>query len=285
MPYGAYEWGIVNGTERSPPEREAEKLAKFVARRDRALAIVVLSVNPTLLYLLGDPEDLIAVWKKLSDQFQNKSWANKLELRRRLYSLRLKEGDPVQEHIWQITEIFEELAVIGDPLKEEDRVVYLLASLPESFSMLVTALESNADVPQMEVVIECLLHEERNQKDREDDRSHSKAMATAVHPRRSVKWYHCGKVGHIKPKCPLLVNDKKTFHRRKEGQHKANKASGKPKSSRNSDSENEALMISHAFRASSSMGNWIIDSGATCHMCCSEQSFVKLLIISKSRWR
>lgn len=236
-------WGIVNGTERSPPEGEAEKLAKFVARRDRALAIVVLSVNPTLLYLLGDPEDPIAVWKKLSDQFQKKSWANKLELRRRLYSLRLKEGDPVQEHIRQMTEIFEELAVIGDPLKEENRVVYLLASLPESFSMLVTALETNADVPQMEVVIERLLHEERKQKDREDDRSHSKAMATAVHPRRSVKCYHCGKVGHIKPKCPLLVNDEKTFHRRKEGQHKANKVSGKLKSSCNSDSENEALMF------------------------------------------
>ena len=48
-----------------------------MARRDRALAMMVLSVDPTLLYLLGDPEDPVTVWKKLSDQFQKKTWANK----------------------------------------------------------------------------------------------------------------------------------------------------------------------------------------------------------------
>lgn len=53
---------IVNGTETAPPEREA---AKFVTRRDCALALIVLSVEPSLLYLLGDPEDPVTVWKKL----------------------------------------------------------------------------------------------------------------------------------------------------------------------------------------------------------------------------
>ena len=85
-------WSIVSGTETAPASTEAEKYAKFVSRRDKALAIIVLSVHPSLLYLLEDPEDPVAVWKKLSDQFQKKSWANKLSLRRRLNNLRLKEG-------------------------------------------------------------------------------------------------------------------------------------------------------------------------------------------------
>ena len=72
-------WNIVNGSERPPDPAEAEKHAKFVVRRDRALAIIVLSVEPSLLYLIGDPEDPIAVWQKLADQFQ-KTWANKLVL-------------------------------------------------------------------------------------------------------------------------------------------------------------------------------------------------------------
>ena len=85
-----------------------------MVRRDRALAIVVLSIDPTVLYLIGsDPDDPITVWKKLSSHFQKRTWANKLELRRRLYSLRLREGDPVQEHVKKMTEVFEELAVIG----------------------------------------------------------------------------------------------------------------------------------------------------------------------------
>ena len=79
-------WGIVDGTEVDPGDAgDAHK--KFISRRDRALAIVVLSIDPTLLYLIGDPKDPTEVWKKLSDQFQKKTWANNLELCRKLYSL------------------------------------------------------------------------------------------------------------------------------------------------------------------------------------------------------
>lgn len=42
-------------------------------------------------------------------------------------------------------EIFEELAVNGDPVKEKDCVVYLLASLPESYNMLITPFEANSE--------------------------------------------------------------------------------------------------------------------------------------------
>ena len=89
------------------------------------------------------------MWKKLADQFQKKTWANKLHLRKKLYSLRLKEGGSVQDHIKTMTETFNVLTVIGDKITEEDRVVHLLASLPDSYCVLVTALEACAEVPKM----------------------------------------------------------------------------------------------------------------------------------------
>ena len=106
-------WSIVSGSERAPAAAEADKYAKFVARWDRALPIIVLSVEPSLLYLIGDPEDPIIVWQKLADQFQKKTWANKLELRRKLYSLHLRDGDSVQDHIKTMTEVFSSLVTIG----------------------------------------------------------------------------------------------------------------------------------------------------------------------------
>jgi len=72
----------------------------------------------------------------------------------------LKEGQSVQVHVKEITETFNELSVVGDNIDDEDRVIYLLASLPESYKMLVIALEANTDVPYMEIVVERLLHEE-----------------------------------------------------------------------------------------------------------------------------
>ena len=51
-------------------------------------------------------------------------------------------------HIKNMTEIFEQLSFIGDTVTDEDRLVFLLASLPDSYRMLVTALEANSDVPK-----------------------------------------------------------------------------------------------------------------------------------------
>ena len=109
-------WGIVNGTQVAPAE--AEPLAKFNTRRDKALAIIVLSVDPKLLCLVGDPTNPIKVWTKLVDQFQKKTWANKLHLRKKLYSMRLKEGGSVQDHIKTMTETFNALTVIGDKITD-----------------------------------------------------------------------------------------------------------------------------------------------------------------------
>ena len=196
-------WAIVDGTELPPSESEADKYRKFVGRRDRALAIIVLSIEPSLLYLIGDPEDPVTVWGKLAGQFQKKTWANKLELRRKLYSLRLKEGESVQNHVKAMTETFEALAVIGDPVSEEDRVVHLLASLPESFNMLVTALEASSEVPKMETVTERLLHEERKVKGREEiGGRHTKVMAAHnFGQRKKFTCNYCGKPGHLKRNC------------------------------------------------------------------------------------
>ena len=157
-------WGIVSGSETAPTEG-ADQQAKFAARKDKALAIIVLAVEPSLLYLIGaDPTDPVVVWKALADHFQRNTWANKLELKRKLFSMRLAEGGSVQDHIKSLTEVCDQLAAVGEPVKEEDRVVYLLASLPECYSVLVTALEANSDVLALAVVIERLLHEETKMK-------------------------------------------------------------------------------------------------------------------------
>ena len=152
-------WSLVNGTETKPDSSDVDKCAKFMGRSDKALATIVLAVDPSLLYLLGDPDDPVRVWKTLEDQFQKKTWANKLSLRRRLNSLSLKDGSSMTDHIKSMTEVFSELAVIGAPMEEEDKVVTLLASLPDSYNVLVTALEANSEVPKMEIVTERLLHE------------------------------------------------------------------------------------------------------------------------------
>ena len=57
------QWGIVSCTEQSPGVKD-ENFPKFIARKDKELATIILTVQPSLLYLIGDPEDPSEVSQK-----------------------------------------------------------------------------------------------------------------------------------------------------------------------------------------------------------------------------
>ena len=68
-------------------------------------------------------------------------------MRHKLHTLRLRDGESVQDHVKAMLEMFNELSIVGDAITDKDTVVYLLASLPELFNTLVTALKSNPTFP------------------------------------------------------------------------------------------------------------------------------------------
>ena len=93
--------------------------------------------------------------------------------------MKLSDSGSMREYIKKVTETFDELAEL---ISDEDKVIYLLAGLPESYDILVTALESGVDiVPPLESVTECLLREEQKLKDREEvDNSKKLLMANSL---------------------------------------------------------------------------------------------------------
>jgi hypothetical protein len=277
-------WVIVNGTEARPADG-GDAQGQFDKKRDKALAIIVLSIDPTQLYLIGEPADPIVVWQKLADLFQKKSWANKLHLKKRLYSLRLDEGGSMQEHIKDMTETFNALSVIGDVITDEDRVVHLLASLPDSYSVLVTALEASAEVPSMETVIERLLHEERKTTDSESSHSGNgqKAMTAKRQYKKGPKCYGCGQIGHIKRDCPNQKDRKKSEkkHDKVKASDRAHNTQAKKSGcSDDTDSDSVGLTVRHVLSACDvQTHHWVIDSGATCHMCNDRTLFTDLVFL------
>ena len=271
-------WRIVDGTEDAPDEYDVVAYRKYVERRDKALASIVLAVHPSLLYLLGDPQDPEEVWEKLCNQFQKKTWANKLVLKKKLWGLKLKDKEPVQDHIKAMTEIFEELAIIGYPVEEEDRVVQLLASLPESFSMIVTALEACAEVPKLEVVTERLFHEERKLQEKSALESqnnvvsnpHDALFVGSGRGKAGPVCFFCGKHGHVKKFCDEWKEwqkKKEDSESKKEAVQVANFSHVRNRSRSDSEDSDVECIALVSEVVPEKKKEWIVDSAATGHMC------------------
>ena len=240
-------WRLVNGTETAPTDANA--LAKYNIRKDKALAVIVLAVDPKLLYLLGDPDCPVLVWKRLQDTYQKKTWANKLSLKKKLYRQQLAEGGDLQGHLKSMVEIFDSLAVVGDAINEEDRVICLLASLPEKYDTLVTTLETLDNVPGWGVVTERLLRLEEKHKDYVDG---EKAYISRRYERHPSRCFKCGETGHFKKNCPLIKN-------RSNVSYAANMKK----------EEDEELVLAAGSASSMQVhqSDFLIDSAATEHVC------------------
>ena len=176
-----------------------------------------------------------------------------------------------------MTELFNELAVVGDEIQEEDRVVYLLASLPESFNTLVTALEAHEDVPKMEIVTERLLHAERKRKETAGviEFSEERALATKRRfdhqYRRGPQCHYCKKFGHIQKNCMERI---KSEGKDKQGGAETQRGK-KPKSNK------IGLVTRHVLGVKEPAQNWVVDSGATCHISNTKELFEKFRPLSK----
>ena len=184
-----------------------------------------------------------------------------------------------------MTETFDELSVIGDSLNVEDRVVHLLASLPESYDMLVTALEASQDVPKWALVTEQLLYEENKMREKQTGGAESKAMTSKHHiNKKGPKCFHCGKFGHLIPNCHQLGEDSKDCVKRDYLKKKAflmKKMKVEPSCSKN---EHVVELFAHHTLTTNNneKSSWIMDSGATCHMCHDIDKFINMKKLDKA---
>ena len=133
-------YDIVTGHEQAPSSTDNQAVVSFRKRKQKALSTIVLSIDASQLHLVGEATDPKLLWEKLQSQFQGPTWANRLRIQKRIFNLKLGPSDSIQDHLRTFTELFEKLAVIGDPMKEESKVITLLASLPVKYEALVTAL-------------------------------------------------------------------------------------------------------------------------------------------------
>ena len=103
-----------------------------------------------------------------------------------------------EKHLKSMKELSDQLAALGAPVTEEDQVVTLLGSLPDSFSTLVTALEARVDEGLiLKYVQQALVNEEQKMRKRE----HSNRSEAQTQDSVLVGEYQKRKSRYQKPVC------------------------------------------------------------------------------------
>ncbi|GJR84705.1 retrovirus-related pol polyprotein from transposon TNT 1-94 [Tanacetum coccineum] len=84
---------------------------------------------------VADEETAAGVWKKLEKLYMTKSLTNKLLLKQRLFSLRMKEGSALKDHLDALNSILMDLKNVDVKIDDEDAALILLVltSLFENF--------------------------------------------------------------------------------------------------------------------------------------------------------
>jgi hypothetical protein len=162
------------------------------------------------------------LWNKLGDLYQSKSLVNKIFLWKKLYNLRMKDGDSVTEHLNAFNTVVSQLLSVDINIYDEDKCISLLFSLPDSWDSLVVAIGSNATTLSFDDVVSSLLLEEmrwknmeiqstyalfvrgcsqeRNKNKSSSGRSKSRGRSKSLGKFVKVCW-RCGKEGNYKKQC------------------------------------------------------------------------------------
>jgi hypothetical protein len=148
-----------------------------------------------------------------------KSLTNKIFLKRQLYSLRMKEGTKIVDHLNVFNTLICQLSSMEVKYEDEDKEVTLLCSFPESWDHLVTSMWfSTTDAIDYDIVVGALLSEEMR---RRSSKETSTTEAMVVRGRSTErgknqrgtsrskskgkkgkkKCWFCGKSGHLKKDC------------------------------------------------------------------------------------
>ena len=292
-------WEIVDGTEVAPSsvgsgsDTKPQTYLDWKKRDNQALAQIALTVSNSELVHIRNAKSSCEAWLKVCSVYEAKGLAAKVYLRRRFFNVKLQDGTTMQTHINHVRDLADQLFNIGAGVSDEDIAMTLLCSLPETYDYLIVALESRSSEELTSDFVSARLIAEEKRKEESINsnvggvnanyanypNSQGKpnngnafnhgngdvamfAKGNKMYGKSSkpmIKCNHCSKKGHTEDKCYMKHGYPVGHPRHGNSVNTANIASV---------SVNNAVL--HAFVATNNntkVCDWLIDSGASMHLC------------------
>ena len=126
----------------------------------RSLSAIRLCLADDVLLNIVSKKTTTGLWTKLESLYMTKSLTNKIFLKRQLYSLCMKEGTEIVDHLNSFNTLLVQLDSMGVKFEYEDKAITLLCYFPKSWDHFVTSISfSTTESIEFDVIVAALLSE------------------------------------------------------------------------------------------------------------------------------
>ncbi|GKB82922.1 zinc finger, CCHC-type containing protein [Tanacetum coccineum] len=139
--------------ETLPTDMEAGEKA---AMMKKAYSTLILCLGDRVLWEVTKETTAAGIWTKLTSLYMTKSLANRLYLKKKLYTYYMSPGTKLGDHIDEFNKLILDLANIDTEMEDEDQALMLLTSLPLSYENFVDTLLYGRESLTMEDVLATL---------------------------------------------------------------------------------------------------------------------------------
>uniref|UniRef100_A0A5S6R4F0 CCHC-type domain-containing protein n=1 Tax=Trichuris muris TaxID=70415 RepID=A0A5S6R4F0_TRIMR len=265
-------WTTVQPGEELKDTDDHRKMRLHECRQGKAFAKICLALGDEqqqYVQHLSSPKD---VWEELQRLYAPKdSKLRILQLRRQLYSEKLESHGGMDAYLGKINHIVTELTNIGDRTDDGDLAMTILCGLPEDWDVVISSI---CNLPESEfccsTVKRRLIAEWARRIESSGKCAEAMAATTAerksTDTRQSTKstlvCFRCGKLGHFARECTS----------------KAPKSLKHPKAATGKQPKTRPcnMFASYGTCTDNKSICWIVDSGATHHMCPDKRYFTRL---------
>ncbi|UYV62945.1 hypothetical protein LAZ67_2002573 [Cordylochernes scorpioides] len=259
--------------ESDPPEDEV-KFKEWKKKDAQAKGIITCAMTDSLVALILNCKTSKDIWIALHERYEGDKKKRIIEARNDVSRLTMKKEENWEEYLYRSEKLLEQARNLGAEIEDQEFTTSVIRGLPQKYNLVALQLNSQMKVSIsdlkncLKLYHERFTHEEKEGNSKAFNTIHKESFSNSKHFHKNRNGnkpicFICAKPGHKaiecwhNPKNNRASENKQTSKNKPEHQNKAKFVNLQPE---------EHVSNIKEYETTQQPEEWVIDSGASCHM-------------------